>query len=159
LAIELITGRTGTRVTAEGILAIGRTTRSLQTLVLVDTLAVIHVLDISLRTGTSISSHGVHASGLTSSIVGALVSIEALGAGGVQLESARAHALETAESVDALRRCRAVAGLYQTLVDIDALVVDLRVTVRTGAFVTSGRVDAFVLAVMLSGGAFVEIPA
>ena len=41
----------------------------------------------------------------------------------------------------------------------DALVVDLRVTVRTGAFVTSGRVDAFVLAVMLSGGAFVEIPA
>lgn len=155
----MIAGRTRARVTAERILAIGRTARPLQTFVFVDTLAVIHVLDITLGTGAPVSSHGVHTSGLTSSVIDTLVRIKALGAGGIQLESTWTHALETTKSVDTLGWRHAVTRLNQALVDIDALIVDLRVTVGAGTFITSGGVDAFVLAVMLASSAFIQIPA
>ena len=83
---------------------------------------------------------------MTPSVIGAFVRVQALPSGRIQLESSGAHALETAQRVDALGRRDAIARLFGAFVDVDTFVVDLRIAWRAGAFVAARGVEAFVLA-------------
>lgn len=127
-------------------------------LVLVDALIVIEMLNESVGTTATIASHIVLTSVFTRCVISALVLIDAISVRLVQLESSRADAPETAQSVDASTRFRTSSVLF-TLVYVVTGVTVLIVTLLATASVAALGINAVLLAQVISSCAFVQISA
>lgn len=153
----MITVRTTAFVTANCIDAGTVTAWRLVAFILIHALVVINVLDKAIRASAAVTAHKILTTVFATGIVGAFIVIGAKTPSMVQLEASGTETLEAAEGINTLARFRANTWLL-AFIYVMTCVALLVVAFLAAASVTSWSIYAILLAQVIPGRAFVEVP-
>lgn len=145
-------------VATQCVLATGASTdSSRRTLIVIDTLVPIVMLDEPNRAIASVTPQHILTSIFTHQIIGTLIHVHAVCSRFVRNVALITNAVVASLCIPTLAIGHTQAWLFNAFVDVEAPPPRLSIPLWTGALEAAGRVDAFVRAVVRHGRAFVKI--